>query len=269
MTPNRRIYRVGPWRRAVLWCLLGPFVALGVALSASADTSTRTAGIVVIAVMAAALAGWEWLMTRTYVALNAEGVELHQVGAHLRAAWPNVVELSLRRGLEGFTVRAPLSGAGAARLAALRNVGAFGAPLYDDAQSALLGERRFIPLDAFAWHLRRGTLAADVARLAPHVRIGDELAPPARANARGLLWTAVIVAAALGLAFGAPDYAGSMTKVLQALAAPLLTLGSGVNAFRALRSRTFLVGSLLAALTLVTLGWTVLSWAELAEWLDS
>ncbi len=235
MTPNRRIYRVGPWRRAVLWCLLGPFVALGVALSAGADTSTRTAGVVVIAVMAAALAGWEWLLTRTYVALTAEGVELHQVGLQLRAAWPEVVALTLRSGREGFVVR----------------------------------EQRFIPLDAFAWHLRRGVLADDVSRFAPHVRIGDDQPRPALGNTRGFVWAAVIVVAALGLALGAPVYAGAAEVMLQAVAAPLILLGSGVNAVLALRSRAFLVGGLLVALTLVTLGWTALSWAELAEWLDS
>lgn len=166
-------------------------------------------------------------------------------------------------------MRAPLEGAGPERLAALRHVGAFGAPLYDDEQNALLREQRFIPIEAFAWHLRRGTLAQDVARLAPHVRIGDELTTPARANARGLVLAAVIIAAAIGLALVAPDYGSATVAVLQALAAPLILLGSGINAFRSLRSRAFLVGGLLAVSTLLTLGWTLLAWAELAQWLNS
>jgi hypothetical protein len=258
--PDSRIYRISPWRRAVLWCVLGPFLALGVALVfAGGNAATRTAGIVLVAIMALGLAGWEWLVNRTYVEVTAEGVELHQLGLHLRAAWSDVAALSLRRGREGFIVRAPLSGAGPERLAALRHIGAFGAPLYDDEQNALLRAQRFIPIDAFGWHLRHGTLVQEVARLAPHVRIGGEPAASARASASGLVLAAVIIAVAIGLGLSAPDYA----------AAPLIVLGSGVNAFRTLRSRSLLVGGLFVAFTLVTLGWTVIAWIELAQWLDS
>jgi hypothetical protein len=167
-----RVFRLSPWRRAVLWCVLGPFVALGHALLvARGDESGREAGVAVVVIKAACLAAWEWLLTRTYVALTAAGVELHQLGMQMRAAWPDVAALSLRRGREGFVLHTPLEGAGPARFAALRNIGALGAALYDDEQRALLRERRFIPIEAFAWHARHGTLAQEVARLAPHVRV--------------------------------------------------------------------------------------------------
>jgi len=152
--------------------VLAPFLVLGLALLlAGGDESSRTAGVAVVALMVTCLAAWEWLLTRTYVALTTAGVELHQLGMQMRAAWPDVAALSLRRGREGFIVRAPLEGAGAARFAALRHIGTFSARLYDDEQRALLRDRRFIPIEAFAWHVRHGTLAQDVARLAPHVRV--------------------------------------------------------------------------------------------------
>lgn len=243
---------------------------LGLALLfAGEDEPTRTAGVAVVAIMLAGLAAWEWLVARTYVALTPAGVELHQLGMQMRAAWPDVAELSVRRGREGFVVREPLEGAGAARFAALRNVGAFGAPLYDDEQRALLQERRFIPIEAFAWHLRYGTLAQQVARLAPHVRVADEPAVPARANAAGLAWAALLIALGLGLALATPDHAATAAAVVQALAAPFALLGSGINAVRSLRSRVFLVGGLFVALTFVTLGWTLVAWQQLAELLDS
>lgn len=176
MDSDLRVYRTSPWRRAVPRCVLGTFAALGLVLAVGADEGDRSAGIAVVALMAACFAAFEWLLRRTYVALTADAVELHQIGMQLRAAWPDVVALSVRRGREGFIVRAPLEDAAAGRYAALRGIGAFGVPLYDEQQRALLAERRFIPIEAFAWHVRHGTLVQEVARLAPHVRIVDE--PP-------------------------------------------------------------------------------------------
>ncbi len=175
MDSNTRVYRISPRRRAVLWCVLVPFLLLGLALLLGGeDEASRTAGVGIVALMAAGLAAWEWLLTRTYLAFTAAGVELHQLGMQLRAAWPDVVALSLRRGREGFIMRAPLAGGGAARFAALRHVGTASTRLYDDEQRSLLRERRFIPIEAFAWHVRHGTLTQEVARFAPHVRLADE-----------------------------------------------------------------------------------------------
>jgi hypothetical protein len=221
--------------------------------------------------MASMLAAWEWLMTRTYVALGTTGVELRQLGIDLRAAWPDVAALSLRRGREGFVLNVPLEGAGAARLAALRNIGTYGAPLYDEQQRALLAERRFIPIEAFAWHARRGTLAQEVLRLAPHVRVGDDSPVAARASARALAWTALVVAVAIGagLALGASGHAGTVATIVYAVAAPSAVLGSGISAWRSLRSRAYFVGGLFVAMTLVTLGWTMIAWQGIAQLLGS
>jgi hypothetical protein len=41
--------------------------------------------------------------------------------------------------------------------------------LYDGEQQDLLAQRRFIPIDAFGWHLHRGRMRDDLVRLAPHL----------------------------------------------------------------------------------------------------
>jgi hypothetical protein len=61
-------------------------------------------------------------------------------------------------------------GKGVARLARLRFSSMRGVPLYDAAQQELLGQGRLIPIEAFAWHLRKGRpLGADIAGFAPHL----------------------------------------------------------------------------------------------------
>jgi hypothetical protein len=251
--------------------VLGPIVVFGLALFvAGEDAATREAGIIVVAILGALLAAWEWLVTRTRLVLTAQGLELHQLGMRLDAAWADVETLELRRGREGFVVRTPLEGAGAARLATLSSLGALGTPLYDDRQRALVGERRFVPIEAFARHAHRGTLLNEVTRLAPHVRIYEP--PPASApRPRRTLLAALIIAIAVGvgLAVATAEAADRAVLALQAVALPLVVLSSAVKAWRALRSRAFLLGVLLMALTLAMLGWTIAVWQDFSALLDS
>jgi hypothetical protein len=207
-------------------------------------------------------------LTRTFVALTADGVELRQLGMQLRAPWADVSLLSLRRGREGFILERPLEGRGARRLAGLKDIGLLGAPLYDDEQRQQLREQLFIPIEAFAWHVKHGTLAEEVARRAPHVRIGGEPTVWQRADTKGLAWAALVTAAALGLAVWFPS-SSDAGAVLQALLAPLALVRVASGALRSWRSRSLLVTALLTAALLVTLGWTILAWQGLAELLGS
>jgi hypothetical protein len=45
--------------------------------------------------------------------------------------------------------------------------------IYDDLQSRLLSERRFIPIEAFAYWLKHGQLRDDLARHAPAIGSGS------------------------------------------------------------------------------------------------
>jgi hypothetical protein len=55
--------------------------------------------------------------------------------------------------------------------------------MYDAEQQHLLAERRFIPIEAFAWHLHQGRLREDIVRDAPH--LAHLLLPARGAGSRG------------------------------------------------------------------------------------
>ena len=114
------------------------------------------------------------ILQRTRLELSFEGVCLWQTGYKLEAPWTDVARVRLDRGCEGFITSVPMTGKGADRLARFRGVSMRYATVqaYDDEQRALLAERRLIPIEAFAWYLRRGMMRADIEKFAPHCSHG-------------------------------------------------------------------------------------------------
>jgi hypothetical protein len=273
--PNDRVYRISPRRRAVLWCVFGPFALLALGLSFATDHSSREAGVVVFLVIGAMLVLWEWLVRRTMLVLTDTGVRLEQLGMRLAAPWTDVETLCLTRGREGFVVSVPIASGGAARLAALRGIGTSGVPLYGTEQRDLMSERRWIPIEPFAWHVRHGGLATEVARLAPHVRVLPDARGPGwprveRRDVLAALITLVLLAAAVALALGAAGPAETwIVTVLQCVCSPLLTLSSAASVRSAVHNRSLLLAVLFGALTLVMAGWVVVAWSDLAALVDS
>jgi hypothetical protein len=269
-----RVYRLNPWRRASLWLVLGPCVAVAFVLSIFAqDDASRLAAVVVAGVLSVCLAAWEWLVRRTTLVLSATGVQLHQLGMDLAVPWCEIEELRLVRGREGLIVRRPLASKGAQRLAALGGIGAYGAPLYDDEQRTLIAERRWIPIEPFAWYARHGSLVADVALFAPAVPVSDaypaaeQPAVGRRARTAAILISALAIGGAIALAvFG--DHVWVIVA-LQCVAAPFLAYRAASSAWHAIRSRSLLLGTLLGASTLIMTAWTLVSWVDLIAWLDS
>ena len=125
-----------------------------------------TAGLMFLVVMP-----FDWIARWTRLELSPAGVRVRQCGYTLETSWTNVVELRLGHGREGFVTKEPMTGKGPAVLAWFRGLGVGRTRFYDDEQRVLLGQRRFIPIEAFAWYLRRGKLAADIERFAPHLRV--------------------------------------------------------------------------------------------------
>lgn len=169
-----RTYFVSPLRRWLLGLVLGPIVAFLLVLGVSSEAADRPAFLITAGLVFLIGLPFHLIVARTRLVLSSTGVQLRQTGYALAADWGDIEHLDLTPGREGLVTRAPMAGKGAARLARFRFAGAGGAQLYDDEQQRLLAERRLIPIEAFAWHLRHGALGEDIARFAPHLAKGFE-----------------------------------------------------------------------------------------------
>ena len=193
---------------------------------------------------------------------------------NLAAPWIDVAGLRLDPRHEGFVTLHPIGGSGAANLAAVRDLGWYYNSIYNEEQQAVMAERRWIPIEAFAWHLRRGRLREDLARLAPAVQsLPSQLAPPAnplsptaRRRRLAILLCALgaILAASVMLGLGPPSRKEHVFSVVMALLAPLLTFSAGWSAWHAFRSGARLAGVLFTILTLEGVVWCLLAWGDLA-----
>lgn len=167
-----RTYHISPWRRGLLGCIVGPIIlALLIGGGLFFDSPDGKAMLVTALLIILIMLPFQLILNWTRLELSEKSVRLRQVGYTLETPWSNVAEIRLGRGREGFVTSEPIPGKGAARLArfsGLRVRG--GARLYDEEQRALLAEHRLIPIEAFAWHLRRGTLRTDIARCGPRLR---------------------------------------------------------------------------------------------------
>ncbi len=167
-----RSYRVGPVRRWILWITIGPLIGLLLFLASISDPSERSALLFVAGFVFLVLLPFQFMVDHARLALSETGISLRQVGYRLESTWEEIEELRLERGREGFVTRKPIMGSGAARLARFRFATSRYVPLYDVEQQRLLGERRLIPIEAFAWHLRRGDLGDALRRFAPDLLKG-------------------------------------------------------------------------------------------------
>ncbi len=164
-----RVYRISPLRRWLLWLVIGPILAFLLVLAVTGDAAERRAMLATAGLVFLIALPFEFLVRRTRLELSEEGVRLHQAGYRLAAIWADIETLDLTPRREGFVTRAPMTGRGSTRLARFRFAGTGTAPLYDAAQQALLAEQRLIPIEAFAWHLRRGSMGQDIALFAPQL----------------------------------------------------------------------------------------------------
>lgn len=164
-----RSYFISPLRRSLLWWILGPFLLLSLALFLAGPEETRGAGLALSLVFSPFLIWWHWYMRRVRLELSAQGVTQRQGRHVLCAPWADIESLRLDRGREGFVTRVPMEGSAAERLAAIRGLWVSGVPFYDETQQQLMGERRFIPIDPFAYLLRSGRLLADLDQFVPEL----------------------------------------------------------------------------------------------------
>lgn len=108
-----------------------------------------------------------FLMRYTRLVLSDDGVKLYQFGYRLETDWSNIAYLDDDSGREGLILLKPMDCSGASTLRSARNLAMKGVGFYNDKQIKLLGEQRFIPIDAFAYQLDRGNLRDDLIHRAP------------------------------------------------------------------------------------------------------
>ena len=167
--PERVVYHISPWR---MWPPTIAFVGLGVLLLVSAATSAgREAyafGVTALFIfLSAGILYWTLRFTRLEV--SAAGVKLRQIGYTLEAGWDNVAALYDVAGAQGIVLHRPMSSSGASLLRGFRNLGAgAGVRFYNPEQVRLLSERRFIPIDAFAYWLKHGSLREELLKREVH-----------------------------------------------------------------------------------------------------
>jgi hypothetical protein len=281
---SRHFYHVGPWRRAVPWLIFGPFLLLALATCVFGKTAEdRSVGGILIAILTPIALGTHALISYARLELNPEGVRLRQIGMNMAAPWSDIAGLRLERRREGFVTRNPISGAGAGRLAALRGYGYAGAAMYNEEQQAAMAERRWIPIEAFAWHLRRGHLRQDLAQLAPTVQAIESILVPVEGIAAtrsassgktsaqrwwliGLICAGSLAVAALVSLEVIPQlWTERIFALLLSLIAPLAVFRAGWSARNAFRERSYFVGALFVVLTLLAMLWSILCWGSAVD----
>lgn len=111
------------------------------------------------------------LLRYSRLELSERGIKVYQIGYTLETAWDNVAALYDVVGAEGLVLHRPMQCRGASVLRGFRNTSAgAGLRFYNHEQVPLLAERRFIPIEAFAYWLKHGRLHDDLMRHAPSVR---------------------------------------------------------------------------------------------------
>jgi hypothetical protein len=142
-------------------------------LLAAVDSTAREAyAFQVTAFFIFACAGLFYGAVRfTRLELSAECVKLRQIGYTLETGWDNVASLYDVRGAEGIVLHRPMPSRGASVLRGFRNLGTgAGVSFYNVEQVRLLAERRFIPIDAFAYWLKHGRLREELKGSGSHFR---------------------------------------------------------------------------------------------------
>lgn len=273
-----RVYHVNPWRQYRVWLIFGPLILfiLGVCLFAPAyDADAKLllllyAGGFFLIPLSVTL-----LTRRTRLELTAHGLRLRQTGYTLETSWSNVIGLRLDSGREGFITAAAIESPRAARLASAREVKIAGLPIYDREQQTLLAEHRFIPFEAFAWHLRHGSLRSDIATLAPHLKAAlDELDTDASRNAEKLqrreTWTmlALLVSIVIGATILASSEHPAQEQVLRGAATilmPLFALRAAYSAWSSFHLHAWWLGMFFVAVTVALVFLSVGTWVEFAS----
>lgn len=262
----RIVYHVSPWRRHVSWVIFGPMILLFLGLALIDPASPFmwvAAGFFALISISLSL-----LIRTARLEISPEGVRLAQVGYILETSWPNVIAVRLAPGTEGLVTSEALTGKGVARLAGVSGFGMRGVPLYDEERQALLAQHRFIPIEAFAWHLRKGRqLRTDIIRFAPQLKgefdASDTVVTDPSKDIKPLKVAAILICLLLlgtALALCPPSWQDSALLSISRIVLPLLSIRAAYSTWNAFRAKASFLGTLFLLLTVVLLLWSVELW---------
>ncbi len=207
--PTASVYHVRPIRQGLFllpWGLIAlPMLVAGIVANAPA----LFAVVILISLIWAPLAYAICIHTR--LILSAEGVDLRQLGYRLQSTWDNIESLDTTPRAEGFVLREPLAGKGAIRLANASGVrivvGGAAMPAYTGGRQDLVAQLRFMPIEPFAYWMKKGDLASVITQHAPRLTDGSTplpappaAEPPMSLSAKMMMTVTIVGALALGLA---------------------------------------------------------------------
>lgn len=166
---KRTVYHIGPLR---LWLVPGIFLILALLMLAlpflEPDAPDSGNVIIYMAIFFLVFAVVMYLILRyTRLVLSSDRIELYQFGYKLETDWDNVAYLYDAPGVEGLVLHRPMDCRGAHTLSSFRHTKIKGLDFYSPEQIQYLAEHRFIPIDAFAYWLKKGQLRNDLIRRAP------------------------------------------------------------------------------------------------------
>jgi hypothetical protein len=170
-TRKRTVYHISPLR---LWLVPGMLIIIALFFLAlpyiepKPDAPDSGNLIIYMGIFFFVFAGVMYLIMRyTRLELSADGIKLYQFGYKLETDWDNVAHLYDESGVEGLVLHRPMDCQGARTLNNFRNTKIKGVQFYSSEQIQLLVEHRLIPIEAFAYWLKKGQLRDDLIRRAP------------------------------------------------------------------------------------------------------
>jgi hypothetical protein len=271
-----RSYYVSPARRWIMVWMFAPFLLMAAAFLFTPEYGVGIALMLIL--LPVSLLG-HWVVSYARLILSPSGILCRQVGCTVETTWDNIAAVRLDRGREGLVSELPLSGKGAKRLAAMRNTGMRGVPLYDERQRAALAEGLFMPIAPFAYAIRNGSMIADIEQWAPEVaamirqELGQALEDeaerrktPATSKERRARWiVALIILGTLGVAIGSsfldPEDEKKVSHAVHGLAVSVFALGAFAGFLSRWQRRSWWIAALFLVLAVVLALWAVDIWA--------
>lgn len=279
---NVRIHRMSWLRRSLMWWCLGPFVLIGLMVLVFGEPGSRGAGGVIIAMMLPWLVWWHWWSGRIQLRVTRDGLTLSEGRRTMEATWSNIERIRVDKGRESIVLKEPVHGKAAERLASLRGFMMSGQPMYDEEQRLLMADHRIIPIQAFAYLMRNGTLQRSMEPFAPALAAATSAAmeeqkraaslprPPASpAEQRKNLYIFLVLAVSFGLGIYlavAPTLVSAwVITTLYAVVMPLVALLAAWSSWNAFRARSKTLGIIFLVSFVIFSLWTVEQWSRLGQ----